>query len=116
MSDRITGNYLRAHRRKSGLTQRELGRLLGYSGKGPIPRHEQARSVPPFLTALAYESVFQVPVSAIFTGFHSTVSANILSNLRQFEADLDRLNGERRLSALMQQKRQWLKERLRAER
>ncbi len=109
----MTGNYLRAQRRKSGLTQRELGKLLGYQNKGPVPRHEQSRSVPPLLTALAYESVFLVPVSSIFAGFHTSVFANIEKNLREFEADLDRTIHDR-ASAQTQQKRQWLKERLHA--
>ena len=71
-------NYLHAHRKKAGLTQSEIGILVGYPKEGAISGHERLRSLPPLLTALAYEVVFRVPVGVLFSGFAN--SLRVVSN------------------------------------
>jgi DNA-binding XRE family transcriptional regulator len=69
------------------MSQRDLGLLIGYN-EGQVSRHERSKTVPPLLTALAYEIVFRVPISAIFPGFHSTVVQMVEGNLIDFEKTL----------------------------
>ena len=111
MSNQILGNYLKAHRRKCGLSQRELGRLVGYVTEGQVRRHETSKSTPPLLTALAYEVIFQVPVSAIFVGFQSSVAHVVETSLEEFKRDFERRTEGRKLSGAALQKLQWLTER-----
>jgi len=111
MNTQIPGNYLKIHRRKCGLSQRELGLLVGYVNEGQVRRHEGSRSTPPLLIALGYEFIFETPVSAIFVGFRSSVADAIGQNLEEFKTDFTRRMEGRRLSGAALQKLQWLTER-----
>jgi DNA-binding XRE family transcriptional regulator len=111
MSNQIVGNYLKIHRRRCGLSQRELGSLVGYESEGQVRRHEHSKTTPPLLIALAYEVVFQVPVSEIFVGFQSTVARVVETNLYEFRRDLQRRSAGRRLGGAALLKSQWLTER-----
>jgi DNA-binding XRE family transcriptional regulator len=81
-------NYLRVHRKKAGLSQRELGIILGYSGKNSIYKHESFNSVPPLLMAFAYEVLFQEPASEMFPGIWETVEDAIEQSIANFESSL----------------------------
>ncbi len=85
MKHETLGNYLRTHRRKSGLSQRELGLLLGYANEGQVGRHERSKTVPPLIAALAYEVIFRAHVSDIFAGIHGEVTRMMEGNLAAFE-------------------------------
>lgn len=82
------GNYLRAHRRRSGLSQRDLGILVGYGHAHAISKHERSKSVPPLLIALAYEIIFEIPVGKLFTGFRSVVTQSVARNIQDLKTDL----------------------------
>ena len=88
MEDQTVGNYLRTHRKRACMSQRDLGLLIGYKHEGQVSRHERSKTVPPLLTALAYEIIFRVPVSAMFPGFHSAVTQMVEGNLIDFEKTL----------------------------
>jgi|SRR5665213_2018042 len=111
MSNKVVGNYLRAHRRRRGLSQRDLGHLAGYKNAWQVSRHERSKTVPPLLVALAYEMVFQVPVAELFAGFHSAVSDAVARNLEELKADLESRSGGRREAKIISQKLKWLTER-----
>jgi DNA-binding XRE family transcriptional regulator len=106
MTKEVMGNYLRAHRRRCGLSQRELGILVGYGHGHVISKHERSKSAPPLLIALAYEIVFEIPVGKLFTGFHSVVTESVARNLRDLKVDLA---SRRRTSS--PEKTQWLRDR-----
>jgi transcriptional regulator with XRE-family HTH domain len=110
MKDRTAGNYLRAHRRKSGLSQRDVGKLLGYKDPGQISRHERATSVPPLAAALAYELIFGAPVAAIFAELHDAVRRDVEPKLKEMETALENCAGGRN-APLIAQKLVWLSER-----
>jgi len=111
MKHRTAGNYLRTHRKKSGLSQREMGTLLGYNDPGQVSRHERSSSIPPLATALAYELIFRVPVSAIFFGMHGSVERDIEYKLQQLEAGLHKRSVADQDANLVAQKLIWLNER-----
>lgn len=104
-------NYVRVHRRRAGLSQRELGRLLGYKDEGPISRQERSRSLPPFLVALGFEIVFQVPVSEIFPGIRASVELAVEKELAAFESELQERSGRGPGAAAVARRLQWLSQR-----
>jgi DNA-binding XRE family transcriptional regulator len=104
MTTEVLGNYLRAHRRRSGLTQRELGILVGYGEGDQIGLHERSKSEPSLLTALAYEIIFGAPVGQLFTGFRSAVAQAVCRNLEELKAEL----AAKRRHKPSTEKMQWL--------
>jgi DNA-binding XRE family transcriptional regulator len=81
-------NYLRLHRRDAGLTQEELGRVIGYKTEGSVGSHERFDSVPPFLIALGYEVLFREPAGQIFLGLKQTMEVGIEARLAELEISL----------------------------
>ena len=110
MNNTVIGNYLRPYRRRYGLSQRDLGLLVGYSNKWEVSRHERSKTVPPLLVALAYEVVFQVPIAELFTGFQSAATDVVERNAEELKAVLE-TRIEKRRRKVIPQKLQWLRER-----
>lgn len=106
MTKDVVGNYIRAHRRRCGLSQRELGILVGYRHGHAVGKHERSSAAPPLLVAIAYEIVLEIPVTRLFTGFHSVVSESVARNLQELKADLENQSGRRSRSS--PEKTQWL--------
>jgi DNA-binding XRE family transcriptional regulator len=104
-------NYLRIHRRRLGLSQREMGRVLGYKNEGAVSRHEKFNSLPPLLVALGYEIVFQSPVSEIFAGLHETVEFAVEKHLAEFESHLLSQNSNSSRPSAVTRKLEWLSKR-----
>ena len=111
MTSSSVGTYLRFLRRKSGLSQRELARILGTVSASQISRHERSRILPSILTAFGYQVVFQKPASDIFPGLYHAVKAVVEERLGEFKRDLDNSTPKRQaaLPAL------WDMERIREE-
>jgi DNA-binding XRE family transcriptional regulator len=103
MTKEVMGNYLRAHRRRCGLSQRELGILVGYGHGHAISKHERSKVAPPLIIALAYEIVFEIPVGRLFTGFRSVVKQSVARNMQDLKKDLE--SGRRRSNP---ERTQWL--------
>jgi len=101
-------NYLKTHRKKSGLSQREVAAVLGFKDGGLISRHERSRHVPPLRHALAYEALFCVPVSILFGGLHETVRGDVETALEELEARLQDMSGKGPLASLRARKLEWL--------
>lgn len=106
-------NYVRAHRKRAGLSQLELAVILGYRNEGVISRHELFRSVPPLLMALGYEVVFQTSVSELFPGLRDTVEKAIENSLAEFESALRKQKNQapRSQVPVITRKLEWLNER-----
>ena len=94
MTKSVAGNYIRAHRRRYGLTQRELGILVGYTDGFAVGRHERSSAAPPLVVALAYEIVFEIPTANLFAGFRSVVAQSVARNKQELRAELLRLGGK----------------------
>jgi hypothetical protein len=104
-------NYVRIHRRKACLSQRELGQALGYRDEGAVARHEQFRGLPPFLVALGYEIIFQLPVSEIFPGLKQTMAFGVEQRLVEFESKLRMQADTGSQNSMIARKLEWLSER-----
>jgi transcriptional regulator with XRE-family HTH domain len=105
------GNYLRSHRRKSGLSQRELAHIVGFLSGIPVSRQERSVTIPTLLIALGYEAVFRVPVSELFPGLYRTVEASIEEQLESMENELQQSSTKGRQAAFIARKLEWLWER-----
>ena len=104
-------NHLKARRKNSGLSQRDMRNLLGYRSAGQIARHERATSIPPLAIALGYEAVFKVPVSEIFVGLYGNIREELENKLRKMEAELHERSARDTDANLTARKLMWLNER-----
>jgi transcriptional regulator with XRE-family HTH domain len=106
-----SGNYLKAYRKKSGLSQRDLAKLLGYKDAGQVSRHERAASNPPLAVALAYELIFRVPIGSLFAGMRTEVVREVEAKLKGMKTALENLNVRPANASLVAQKLAWLSRR-----
>ncbi len=106
--DQRLANYLRTHRRNVGLTQRELGRILGHANEGPVSRHERFRATPSLVVALGYEIVFRVHVSEIFAGLRDEVEEDVETKLVELEEQLGQRSARGRDANATARKLMWL--------
>lgn len=111
VNQRQLDNYLRTHRKHAGLTQREVGNLLAYSDEGAVSRHEQSKSLPPLLIAIAYEVIFQKPIAELFPGMRETVRNTVEQRMLRFEEALEQHSRSGSRASRVAQKLAWLYER-----
>jgi len=107
-------NSLRLHRRRTGLSQGDLGRLLGYDDESAVAKHERFKAMPPFLVALGYEVIFRVPVSELFPGVAETVALGIEARLDGLERALRHGGDIARPTAAATRTLEWLEARRRS--
>lgn len=103
-------NYLRANRKKSGLTQREVAFLLGCQNGAQVSRYEKRRRMPPLQTALACEAVFGTPVSDLFAGLRESVGDDIKERLLELRSKLEKSGMKRNESLAAARKLRWFDE------
>lgn len=104
-------SYLSSHRKKSGLSQERLGKLLGYPDEGPVSRHERLSSVPPLRIALAYQAIFQIPISEMFPGVYERIKQNVEERLAELEWTLQQSSANGREATRIARILEWLWER-----
>ena len=91
----ILDSYLRTHRRRSGLTQDELGSLLGHQSGAVISVLERCGRDLKLHEAYAFEIVFGITAHELFPHIHSTVVAEVLARVRE---RYDELQGDSSLN------------------
>lgn len=104
-------NSIRIHRRRTCLSQRELGAVLGYANENAIARHEQRRVVPPLAIAVAYEVVFRIPISEIFVDLRDQVEQEVEARLAQLEDQLGQRSARDWDAVATARKLMWLSQR-----
>ena len=101
---RRLANYIRTHRKRSGLSQREIAVLVGSKADTKVSRYEQFRRVPPLQTAIALAIVFGVSVDELFGGLQAparrTVKARAETLIRQVEKESPGRRRAQRLASL----------------
>jgi transcriptional regulator with XRE-family HTH domain len=70
-------NYLRAHRKRLGLSQDDVAFLLGVVSGTKVCRYERFLRGPTLLTVLALAIIFQKPVNELFAGLSKKVEKQI---------------------------------------
>ena len=74
---RTLQTYVRSYRRRSGLTQSELGFLLGCQDESKVSRYERCARLPTLENAFAYEAVFGAPTRQLFAGVYEQTLTTI---------------------------------------
>ena len=104
-------NYLRSHRRRSGLSQSEVAFLLGSEDGGQVSRYEKGHRLPTLRTALAFTTIFGVSLSILFSGIQIGIDSEVLLRIKQLRAQLEKKRVEHRETAADGLKLHWLDER-----
>jgi transcriptional regulator with XRE-family HTH domain len=112
MAIRRLPNYLRTHRKYSGLSQGEVSFLIRLKDKSELSRYERSLRQPSLRTALACQEVFGLPVSELFAGLNDSVAKDTHNQMRKLhariEADIDPQSPRSRIM----HKFQWISHRL----
>ena len=88
-------SYLKTYRRRSGFSQDEIAFLLGSTSGQKVSRYEHRARRPPLETALAYEAIFQVPVSVLFAGLYQKVEKRSIARAQDLAEKLLPANARR---------------------
>jgi DNA-binding XRE family transcriptional regulator len=70
-------NQLWIARKKVGLAQKSVARLLGHKGTSVISEYETGRLLPSLRTAFKLAAIYQAPLSDLYAGLHREVQAEI---------------------------------------
>lgn len=104
-------NHVITHRKKAGLSQREVARLIGYA-IASVSRHEAERTELTLSTALGYELVFGVPVAQLFPRLTGSIRKGIEQRINLFERELlEKSSRSDREAKRCAQKLAWIDER-----
>jgi transcriptional regulator with XRE-family HTH domain len=97
-------NYLRANRKRLGLSQEEVAFLLGAESGAKVCRYEQFVREPSLKTALACEAVFQKSASELLPGLYQKIAKDVAKRaqalLRKLEQHPPDSETERKRRAL----------------
>ncbi len=89
MRRKIPLNYVRTHRRRWALTQKEVAALLGFESRTTVSRIEQGKHVPNLETALALEVLFGVAPREMFSQIFDEIEEQVMrQSLVLYEATL----------------------------
>src|SRR5262245_12890275 len=89
MSNKLE-NYLRTYRKRSGLSQDEVGFLLGGQNGTKVSRYERFGRKPNLETLLAYEVVFGTPARELFAGAYQKVEKKMSKRAQLLTRKLNR--------------------------
>src|SRR5277367_5668852 len=101
-------NYLRAYRKRSGLTQGEMAFLLGCKAAGQVSRYERRHRLPTLRTALACASILRVPLEKLFAGIQQEVGREASDRLAKLRLDLEAKSSQDRNGKSSAKKLRWL--------
>lgn len=97
-------NYLRASRKRAGLSQEDLAFLLGCKNGSKVGRYERFRRQPTLPTVFVLESIFGRPARELFAGIYEDATQHAADRARRLVARLskrpDSPQLRRRLAAL----------------
>lgn len=84
-------DYLRTHRRKWAITQKELAFILGHKSPTHISRLEQGKRIPSKDVVLACEVLFGIPPRKCFPKLYAEIEETVLARAATL---YERLNQE----------------------
>lgn len=97
-------SYLRTHRKRRGLSQREVGFLVGLDSGQVVSRYETHALVPKLNTTFAYQILFGELPHRLFPDHYGEVEASLAVRLMQ----LIEVLGEQEPRPIVLQKREAL--------
>lgn len=111
MDQRKPGNYLRTHRKRSGLTQEEIASIVGWTTGAVVSHYEWGRNAPSLQTALALGILFRVPVAKLFSGIHEAMREETEARISKLESQLQKMAAEGPAAVLIAKKLVWFTKR-----
>ncbi len=84
--EKITRNYVRTHRKRSGLSQRDLAFLLGLQSSQMISRYEKSIRTPSLKIIIAASLLFDAPPGDLFPGLAREVELLLISRAKTLAA------------------------------
>ena len=88
-------NYLRTYRKRAGLSQDEVAYVLGCKSGSKISRYERFARIPTLETTFAYEALFKVPASELFSGIFQKVEADTAKRAKVLARKIARARPDR---------------------
>jgi transcriptional regulator with XRE-family HTH domain len=88
MARRKLDNYLRVVRKRSGVSQRELGFLLGAHQGESVSRYEHGDRLPSFDALVAYEMIFGTRACDLFPNRCEKIEKNVQARVRKLVTKL----------------------------
>jgi DNA-binding XRE family transcriptional regulator len=70
-------NHLWIARKKAGLPQKSVARLLGHKGTSVISEYETGRLLPSLRTAFKLAAIYQAPLSELYAGLFQEVQSEV---------------------------------------
>lgn len=101
-------SYLRTHRMKAGMNQRELAELVGIIAQHQISTHERSVALPSLIAALSYQAIFCVSIAELFPGLYEPIQMNIEERLSELEMRLRESTAKGRSAQAIARKLEWL--------
>jgi len=89
-------NYLRAHRKRSGLSQDDVAFLLGTRSATKVSRYESFARTPVFRTAVCLAVIYHVSVGELFGGLYEREKLRTASQARTLVSRLEKNGLDRR--------------------
>lgn len=84
-------NYLRAHRKRTGLSQRDVARLLGGGTGSKVSGYERFRRTPTLRTALKLQVILDRPMPELFEGMCRESEQEIAARAKQLAGNPTRI-------------------------
>src|SRR6266404_646009 len=109
MTSHKLANYLRAYRKRSGLSQSEVAYLLGCKNGNQVSRYERRRRIPPLLTALAFQAALGTSIPELYAGTYESVANQVRSRAQNLSVQLQ-ARTQKKNQNLTQYKLEWLAE------
>ena len=85
MASQRLPNYLLTYRKRAALSQEEVAYLLGSQSGSKVSRYELFAREPGLQTALAYEAIFQRPVSELFPGLYEKIQSVVRARAKKLQ-------------------------------
>ena len=105
-------NYLKTHRKHSGLSQSEVSFLVRLKNKAELSRYERNVRIPSLRTALACQELYGVAVSDLFAGLNDSVASDTRGRMKRLQARLQSRIDPKSTGNRIMQKFQWISHRL----
>ena len=82
-------NYLTMHRKRAGLSQQEVARLVSIRTDAAVTRHELGHRLPSARVLMAYEILFGEPAAKLFAGYYAGVESELQDRAKKLLRELD---------------------------
>jgi transcriptional regulator with XRE-family HTH domain len=102
------GTYLRFLRKRSGLSQRDVARILGCVSAFQVSRHEHSASSPSVEAAFGYQVLFQQSASEIFPGLYESIRSQVNEQILEIENELHQSSARGGAAALIAQRLEFI--------